>query len=305
MEDFELTLFDRIEVIKNTVQQYGEENFYVSFSGGKDSTVLHYLIDMALPNNKIPRVFINTGIEYLDIVKFTKDLASKDERFVILNPTQPIKKILDKYGYPFKSKQHSHYLSIYQHSKGGKSVDRYLGNIESTTMFRCPKSLEYQFTKDFKIKVSEQCCNKLKKDRVKEYEKTSNKSIAILGLMQNEGGQRASHSGCVVFNTKDTSKLVKFKPLNPVTKEFEEWFIEKYNIQLCKLYYPPYNFRRTGCKGCPYSLDLQEQLQIMEKYLPNERKQCEIIWKPIYEEYRRIGYRLEKYEQIKLFELEE
>lgn len=43
----------------------------------------------------------------------------------------------------------------------------------------------------------------------------------------------------------------------------------------------------------------------MEKYLPNERKQCEIIWKPIYEEYRRIGYRLEKYEQIKLFELEE
>ena len=101
MEDFELTLFDRKEVIKTTIQQYGEENFYVSFSGGKDSTVLHYLIDMALPNNKIPRVFINTGIEYLDIVKFTKDLASKDERFVILEPTQPIKKILDKYGYPF------------------------------------------------------------------------------------------------------------------------------------------------------------------------------------------------------------
>ena len=27
MEDFELTLFYRIEVIKNTIQQYGEENF--------------------------------------------------------------------------------------------------------------------------------------------------------------------------------------------------------------------------------------------------------------------------------------
>ena len=25
----------------------------------------------------------------------------------------------------------------------------------------------------------------------------------------------------------------------------------------------------------------------MEKYLPNERKQCELIWKPVYEEYRR------------------
>lgn len=113
-------------------------------------------------------------------------------------------------------------------------------------MFRCPKSLEYQFSEDFKIKVSEQCCNKLKKDRVKEYEKTNNKSIAILGLMQNEGGQRASHSGCVVFDTKDTSKLVKFKPLNPITKEFENWFIETYSIKLCRLYYPPYNFKRTG-----------------------------------------------------------
>ena len=38
-----------------------ENNAYISFSGGKDSTILHYLIDLALPNNKIPRVFINTG----------------------------------------------------------------------------------------------------------------------------------------------------------------------------------------------------------------------------------------------------
>ena len=39
----------------------------------------------------------------------------------------------------------------------------------------------------------------------------------------------------------------------------------------------------------------------MELYLPAERKQCEIIWKPIYDEYRRIGYRLKQDEQLKLF----
>ena len=66
-EDFELTLFDRINAIKDTINKYGEENFYLSFSGGKDSTILHYLIDIALPNNKIPRVYINTGIEYIYI----------------------------------------------------------------------------------------------------------------------------------------------------------------------------------------------------------------------------------------------
>lgn len=67
MEDYELTLFDRLNAIRDTINKYGEENFYLSFSGGKDSTVLHHLIDMALPNNKIPRVFINTGIEYIYI----------------------------------------------------------------------------------------------------------------------------------------------------------------------------------------------------------------------------------------------
>lgn len=66
--DNELLLFDRIETIKNTNIKYDlENNAYLSFSGGKDSTVLHYLLDLALPNNKIPRVFINTGIEYIYI----------------------------------------------------------------------------------------------------------------------------------------------------------------------------------------------------------------------------------------------
>ena len=45
-------LFDRIEVIRKTIEKYGEENFYISFSGGKDSTTLHYLIDEALPKKQ-------------------------------------------------------------------------------------------------------------------------------------------------------------------------------------------------------------------------------------------------------------
>ena len=76
---------------------------------------------------------------------------------------------------------------------------------------------------------------------------------------------------------------------------------ERERVALAPLYCQPYNFKRTGCKGCPFSLDLQEQLEIMELYLPNERKQCELIWKPVYDEYRRIGYRLKKCDQIKLF----
>ena len=301
--EYELLLFDRIEVIKTINKKYDlENNAYLSFSGGKDSTILHYLIDMALPNNRIPRVFINTGIEYNYIVDFVKDLASKDDRFVIINPTQAIKPMLEKYGYPFKSKQHSHNLAIYWRNKDKKeynlSLKRYLGIIESTTLFRCPKQLQYQFTPEFKIKCSDSCCMKMKKEPVKKWQKENNKSITLTGMRKAEGGERAS-IGCIV--TDKEKNLVKFHPLLVVDDEFENWFINKFNIQLCKLYYPPFNFKRCGCKGCPYSLNLQEQLTTMSIYLPSERKQCEYIWKPVYDEYRRIEYRLTKNEQTKLF----
>lgn len=188
--DNELLLFDRVEIIKTTILKYGEENFYVSFSGGKDSTILHYLIDIALPNNNIPRVFINTGIEYNDIIQFVNQLAEKDKRFIIIKPSKNIRQVLEQYGYPFKSKQHSHNVAIYQHSGINYSVKRYLGIIESNTLFRCPKMLEYQFSKDFKLKVSDKCCIKLKKEPIKKWEKQNKKSIAILGLRQGEGGAK-------------------------------------------------------------------------------------------------------------------
>ena len=304
--DNELLLYDRIEVIKATNLKYDlEHNAYLSFSGGKDSTILHYLLDMALPNNKIPRVFIDTGIEYTMIRDFVLGLAKNDDRFVIIKPTQNIKQMLEKYGYPFKSKQHSHNLYVYQNSGIGLSVKRYLGIIESNTKFRCPKMLEYQFTPEFKIKCSDNCCRKMKKEPIHKWEKKNNRHIALTGMRNSEGGKRASIKGCIL--TDKSGNLTKFHPLIKVNDEWEEWFIKYYNdththtLALAPLYCQPYNFKRTGCKGCPFSLDLQEQLEIMELYMPNERKQCEIIWKPVYDEYRRLNYRLKKVEKVKLF----
>lgn len=73
MNEYNFLLSDRIQKIKSINDLYDlENNSYISFSGGKDSTVLHYLIDLALPNNKIPRVYINTGIEYKKVVSFVE-----------------------------------------------------------------------------------------------------------------------------------------------------------------------------------------------------------------------------------------
>lgn len=299
--DNEILLVDRLDVIRKVNDKYDlETNAYISFSGGKDSTILHYLIDMALPNNRIPRVFINTGIEYNDIVSFVKELASKDDRFIIIQPTKPIKQVLEKYGYPFKSKEHSLYLSIYQ-TKGdvSKTYQRYIKPSEKRLSFGCPNALKYQFSKDFKLKVSNKCCYKLKKEPAKKWANNNNRSIIITGMRKEEGGTRTNIKGCIL--TDKNGNLNKFHPLLVVNEDFENWFITKHDIKLCRLYYEPFNFKRTGCKGCPFALDLQEQLTTMELYLPNERKQCEIIWDKVYEEYRRLNYRLKKDEQMKLF----
>ena len=106
--------------------------------------------------------------------------------------------------------------------------------------------------------------------------------------MSSEGGRRMT-ANCLAFSNK---KLKAFQPLVPVTKEWENWFIKEYNIKICDIYNPPYNFERTGCKGCPFNIRLQEDLNTLDKYFPAERKQCELIWGPVYKEYRAIGYRL-------------
>ena len=297
--DNELLLFDRKNIIKDTINKYGEENFYLSFSGGKDSTILHHLLDLALPGNQIPRVYIDTGIEYQMIKEFVLKLASADPRFVIIKPTQPIKPMLEKYGYPFKSKQHSHNVKVYQNSGVCLSIKRYLGIIESSTKFRCPKCLEYQFTSDFTLKLSDSCCRKLKKEPIHKWEKTNNRHIAMTGMRKSEGGERASMKSCIL--TDKDGNVTRFHPLAIVDDGWENWFVKTQKIELCPLYAEPFNFKRTGCKGCPFSLDLAEQLEVMERLLPNEYKQCELIWKPVYDEYRRLGYRLSKSKQMKLF----
>ena len=172
-----------------------------------------------------------------------------------------------------------------------KTVLNYLGKGDKKD-FLCPDILKYNFTYDFKLKVSDKCCYKLKKEVADNWGKENFRSITITGMRQNEKGLRQSMQSCTVFYDNDCKALKKFYPLFPLNEDFIDWYINERNIKLCELYYSPYNFKRTGCKGCPYSTDLQDQLDVMSMFLPHEKKQCEKIWKPVYDEYRRIGYRL-------------
>ena len=84
---------------------YNNDNPALSFSGGKDSTVLLFIIRDILKKD-IPIVFCNTGVEYNKIVEFT----NSKKNIIVFKPKLSFLKIIEKYGYPVISKEQSRYL---------------------------------------------------------------------------------------------------------------------------------------------------------------------------------------------------
>lgn len=292
MLDFDFELSDRIQKIQQIATEYNlEQNGYIAFSGGKDSTVLHHLVDMALPGNDIPRVYSNTGLDFLDLTRFVCELAEKDGRFFIIRPSQNIRQMLENFGYPFKSKFHAHICDIY--SRQGKTgcVKTYAEPVKNTP-HSCPQKLQFMFNAPLPFKISDKCCYKMKKEPFAKWEKENHRPIGLTGMRRAEEGLRGKIN-CLVFQK---GGLHRFHPLAPCSDAFVNEFIKKFDIKLCRLYYPPYSFKRTGCVGCPFNIKLQEELNILEALLPSEYKKANFIWQKVYDFYRKINYRLKEIE---------
>lgn len=77
---------------------------FVSFSGGKDSTVLLDLARRVYPD--IPAVYVDTGLEYPEL----RDFVKTKDNVNWLRPKYPFSQIIEKYGYPVISKEVSDYV---------------------------------------------------------------------------------------------------------------------------------------------------------------------------------------------------
>ena len=74
-------------------------NVVVSFSGGKDSTVLLHLVRSIYPDVKA--VFSNTGLEYPEIQRHVKSIGNVD----IVTPSMRFDQVISTYGYPLIGKE--------------------------------------------------------------------------------------------------------------------------------------------------------------------------------------------------------
>lgn len=85
--------------IKEWVDFYGVDGVYISFSGGKDSTVLLHIARSMYPN--IKAVFSDTGLELPSIRSFVKTHENVDW----LKPKMTFGEVVKQYGYPLFSKE--------------------------------------------------------------------------------------------------------------------------------------------------------------------------------------------------------
>jgi 3'-phosphoadenosine 5'-phosphosulfate sulfotransferase (PAPS reductase)/FAD synthetase len=84
--------------------EFWDGKVYVSFSGGKDSTVLLHQVRKLYP--EVPAVFVDTGLEYPEIRSFVKVI----DNVTWVRPKIPFTQVIEKYGYPVVSKMTSRFI---------------------------------------------------------------------------------------------------------------------------------------------------------------------------------------------------
>jgi 3'-phosphoadenosine 5'-phosphosulfate sulfotransferase (PAPS reductase)/FAD synthetase len=238
---------------------------YLSFSGGKDSTVMKELAKRwckAAGKPEIQAVFNNTTNEHKEILEFVRS----HENVIELRPKMTFAQVLSKYGYPLISKDQSMAISRYKMTKDeNQKKYRLSGKKTNGTIGRVGViSKKWQFVIDAPFDVTNRCCDILKKDPVKRYEKETGLR-PIIGVMAEESNTRRvqylKNGGCNVW----TEGKEKCMPLSIFTEDDIWALIDKFNIEICSIYKDQVidgelvkGEQRTGCAYCAFGCHLED-----------------------------------------------
>ena len=272
----------KIQVTQTRIIEWHQRNsgkVYVSFSGGKDSTVLLDLARRVYP--EIPAVFVDTGLEYPELRNFVKTI----DNVVWLKPKMNFRKVIETYGYPVISKNVSR--AVHDVKKLGNNC--WLSRAFDGTETGFYNYSKYKYLIGSPFKVSNKCCDIMKKNPFRDYEKeTGNKPI--IGTMACESVSRRNawlKNGCNAFD----SKKPKSQPMSFWTEQDVFQYLKEFNIPYASVYgdilkndngkYFTTGCKRTGCIFCAYGCHLEKEpnrFQMLKQTHPKLWEYCMKSW---------------------------
>ena len=273
----EMSLDAKIRKTRNLIKGWYDSfdgKVYISFSGGKDSTVLLDLVRRAFPD--IQAVFVDTGLEYPEIRAFVKTISNVEW----LKPAMPFNKVIEKYGYPVISKETAE--DVYYARHGSEWA---INRLKGLNANGSPSKFKERYKKwaclvDAPFPISHYCCAVMKKKPFHLYVKQTGK-MPIVGTLAHESALRRTaylKSGCNTFDSK-----------NPISKPMSFWleqdvlhYLKMTGIPYCSIYGDIIEEKgklrttgadRTGCMFCMFGVHREKQpnrFQRMEQIHPKQ-----------------------------------
>lgn len=264
--------------IRGWVEEYGEDGVYISFSGGKDSTVLMDIVRNECGYKNIPAVFVDVPTQYPEL----KSFAKKFDDVEILRPSISFVEVCEKYGFPLISKEVSHNVygaREYYKQVGNLSdeeLEKYLNdrilnrdggsNIMLATILgwrttdrknpvkigggQTPYNMQaYKFMLDSPFSISDKCCSIMKKKPIHDYNKKTGRK-PMTAQMADESRLRRQQwmkNGCNGFDMKSPIS----NPMSFWTEQDVLKYIYQNNLEICSVY-----GKITDTKECEGQMDL-------------------------------------------------
>ena len=234
----EKILYSQVKIREFYIAMKGK--VYVSFSGGKDSTVLLHLVRSIYPDT--PAVYMDTGLEYPEIREHVKTV----DNVVWLKPDMTFKQVIIQEGYPVIGKELAETVQL---ARNGR--ERALNKFEDDGRYGFAR---HKYLLDAPFKISKNCCNKLKKNPAHRYERETGRHPYI-GMRADEGALRTLRFEQKGENTLD-AEHPKSNPILIWTEEDIWAYIRRFNLPYATIY--DKGVPRTGCIFCMFGITMEK-----------------------------------------------
>ena len=244
------------KAIREFVEPFGVDGIYISFSGGKDSTVLIHLCRQLYPD--LVGLYSDTGLEFPEI----RDFVQTFDNITIVTPKMHHREMLKKCGYPVVSKEQAEWIyRIRSGTSSGAIQKAFYGlNLDGTpTRFKLSEQWKYLLNAPFNIGSG--CCKEMKLKPIAEYVKKTGR-VPIMGTTASESALRAQKFMQYGFYNLE-GKKAQCTPMSIWTDDDVWEYIHRFNLPYCKIYDMGYD--RTGCVFCMFGAHLDKEPNRFQK----------------------------------------